>query len=416
MGQVFGAIDERKDAAERLQRLRQTRSVTDYITDFQVITSSLDWDEEALEDKFLEGLKQEVRRALIYYPQEPKNLEELFERAQRIDREIWGQQMESGKRGNHNNPRNRFTNKQQEYRTDRDGDIVMKGAKVNMEKAKREGLCYNCELPGHQARNCRKKKSNLEKQPVTKIRMVRSGLVINQGRGEPETKNLNETSQEPTALTQAMEGLTLDNFATDSSSDESNELASSEERIKKWANDVTTSTPREALVRGYRGRHQPMGRSMRKRNTRTSEIPGGQPDEWGRCERIQAEPIVPKEEEQQCHQNLRNASESTRRHRPMEADRSPKIIETSLARVEFDSLRRMNRPGWRDFCREYDPKTTEIENDLCTCYGFYQKCWADSEERWVPHIQHCEPCEEWVNRRCNIPGHSTKAKSAYYPT
>jgi len=34
MGQVFGAIDERKDAAERLQRLRQTRSVTDYITDF----------------------------------------------------------------------------------------------------------------------------------------------------------------------------------------------------------------------------------------------------------------------------------------------------------------------------------------------------------------------------------------------
>jgi len=212
MGQVFGAIDERKDAAERLQRLRQTRSVTDYITDFQVITSSLDWDEEALEDKFLEGLKQEVRRALIYYPQEPKNLEELFERAQRIDREIWGQQMESGKRGNHNNPRNRFTNKQQEYRTDRDGDIVMKGAKVNMEKARKEGLCYNCELPGHQARNCRKKKSNLERQPATKIRMVRSGLVINQGRGEPETKNLNETSQKPTALTQAMEGLTLEDW------------------------------------------------------------------------------------------------------------------------------------------------------------------------------------------------------------
>jgi len=68
MGQVFGTIDERKDAAERLQRLRQTRSVTDYITDFQMITSNLDWDEEALEDKFLEGLKTEIRKALIYYP------------------------------------------------------------------------------------------------------------------------------------------------------------------------------------------------------------------------------------------------------------------------------------------------------------------------------------------------------------
>jgi hypothetical protein len=80
MGQVFGEIDERKTAAEKLQRLRQTRS---YITEFQMITSNLDWDDEALEYKFLEGLKPEIRKALIYYPTEPGNLEELFERAQR---------------------------------------------------------------------------------------------------------------------------------------------------------------------------------------------------------------------------------------------------------------------------------------------------------------------------------------------
>ena len=106
----------------------------------------------------------------------------------------------------------------------------MKGAKVNMERARKEGLCYNCELPGHQARNCRKKKSNLEKQPVTKIRMVRSGLATKQDRGEPEAEKLNETNQKPTALTQVMEGLTLEDFATDSPSDEDNELASSNKR------------------------------------------------------------------------------------------------------------------------------------------------------------------------------------------
>ena len=71
--------------------LRQTRSVTEYITEFQTITSSLDWDEEALEDKFLEGLKDHVKCALIFFPTEPKNLEELFERAQKIDREYWSQ-------------------------------------------------------------------------------------------------------------------------------------------------------------------------------------------------------------------------------------------------------------------------------------------------------------------------------------
>jgi hypothetical protein len=88
LGKVFGQIDERKTAAEKLARLRQTTSVTLYITEFQTIASNLDWDDEALEDKFLEGLKQEVRQALIYYPNKAKDLDDLFERTQRIDREL----------------------------------------------------------------------------------------------------------------------------------------------------------------------------------------------------------------------------------------------------------------------------------------------------------------------------------------
>jgi hypothetical protein len=38
-----------------------------------MITWNLDWDEEELEDKFLEGLKQHVRSALIYFPDELEN-------------------------------------------------------------------------------------------------------------------------------------------------------------------------------------------------------------------------------------------------------------------------------------------------------------------------------------------------------
>src|SRR5467141_3291956 len=269
MGQVFGAIDERKHAAEKLQRLRQTTSVTEYITEFQVITSSLDWDEEALEDKFLEGLKQEVRKALVYYPTEPQNLEELFERAQRIDRELWGQQRNSGKRENYGNPRARFF-KQQTYRTDRDGDITMKGAKVNMEKARKEGLCYNCGLSGHQARNCRKKRqeNGKDKKQVTKIRMLRSGYANTTNQHQDKYSKRNQSDQAPTGITQVFEGLTLDDFATEPTSDESSEgtLESTEERIKRWAKDVTTSeTPNRSIVRGYRGRHQTMGRNARIR-------------------------------------------------------------------------------------------------------------------------------------------------------
>ena len=50
MQQAFGDLDERTKAAQELQRLRQVRSVREYITDFQMITSNLDWDEEALMD------------------------------------------------------------------------------------------------------------------------------------------------------------------------------------------------------------------------------------------------------------------------------------------------------------------------------------------------------------------------------
>ena len=83
MKQVFGDIDERKVAAQRIQKLRQHRSVREYITQFQTITPNLEWHDEALADKILEGLKSEIQG----YPDQPRNLEELFERAQRIDHE-----------------------------------------------------------------------------------------------------------------------------------------------------------------------------------------------------------------------------------------------------------------------------------------------------------------------------------------
>jgi hypothetical protein len=56
-------------------------------------------------------LKPEIRRALIYYPTEPRNLEELFERTQKIDREIWGQRNNSGERRNYGYPKARHFEK-----------------------------------------------------------------------------------------------------------------------------------------------------------------------------------------------------------------------------------------------------------------------------------------------------------------
>jgi hypothetical protein len=202
MRQVFGDIDERTAAAQKLQNLRQTRSVREYITEFQTISSSLEWDEEALMDKFKGGLKPNILSLLIYFPTEPEDLEELFERAQKIDREDINARSRTYRndstarisygRQYHGKPTARISYDQQRIKKDRDGDIQMTGAKVDLEKARREKLCFNCGKAGHQARSCR----NKQKKPSPRVRMLRAANVTDTSRNrmiieetEPELTN-----------------------------------------------------------------------------------------------------------------------------------------------------------------------------------------------------------------------------------
>jgi Retrotransposon gag protein len=418
MGQVFGEIDERKTAAERLQRLRQTRSVTDYITDFQMITSNLDWDEDALEDKFLEGLKPEIRRALIYYPTEPENLEEVFERAQRIDREIWGQRHYSGEYGNQRRqPRARFFEKRETFRTDRDGDIKMKGAKVNMDKARRERLCFNCELPGHQARNCRKKQSNKDNkgQKHATVRMMRSGnaKTVDQKNHE-SSEDQGEAIWTPTGLTQELEGLSLKDLETNSTSSEATkEKEDPNERIHEWRKSIPSTT--RGRVQGYRGRRRPLNTAAELR--KLTQSTGKQPDEKPEHQGIQVKANV-LEVEQESSKDLDTARDSTTNYRPKEVEGSEATINERLARVEFEELNRTNRPSWREFCKirgddqEENEAEQERETNKCKCFNFDQHCWADSGERWINHIRRCKECERWTDTRCDLEGHSPKSKTS----
>jgi hypothetical protein len=198
MAQVFGDVDERKTAAKQMQRLRQTRSVTEYITEFQMIASNLDWDEEALEDKFTEGLKPNVQSALIYFPKDADNLEEIMARAQKIDRQQWENRKE---RNNFQHLSSRRKDSQKR-RLDWDGDVVMTGAKISSEEAKEKGLCFNCGKKGHLARNCRQKKYQ-QKRPQKKdngrdvtIRMVRTISGIDAFNQETEQEEPTESRVE----------------------------------------------------------------------------------------------------------------------------------------------------------------------------------------------------------------------------
>jgi hypothetical protein len=72
----------------------------------------------------------------------------------------------------------------------------------------------------------------------------------------------------------------------------------------------------------------------------------------------------------------------------------------------------MNRPAWVEYSRKANPERTAEEIDTCKCYGFNQECWANSEEKWIPHTEHCKPCRKWAKTNCALQGHSSKSKDS----
>ena len=49
-------------------------------------------------------------------------------------------------------------------------------------------------------------------------------------------------------------------------------------------------------------------------------------------------------------------------------------------------------------------------NRFCNCYGYDPRCWARTGNTWMKHLNDCRKCEEWSERKCQIPGHSVKSK------
>jgi Retrotransposon gag protein len=414
LGQVFGEIDERKTAAEKLQRLHQTKSVTAYITEFQTITSNLEWDTEALEDKFMEGLKPEVRKALIYYPNEPKNLEELYERSQRIDREIWGQRDRHGGYGSQQYSTSRYPSRKPMIRKDRDGDIKMIGAKVDMEKARRERLCYSCGKAGHQARFCR----NKNKRETATVRMLRSGRTNEQEKAEEEEKFMTELTdrfrsiytEDPSTDESADEGeKRWPNIEKNSEDEEGNVPLKYEETIEElaerseaWGRLTKPLAFRHSTVQGYRG-----GRRPTLQRTRRLRLPSRQLEEEQRHQRIQVKAPVPGDESDVDH--LNSANEITNRQGNVEGSVT---IEESLAEVDFEKMSETHIPTWRIYGekREDNKESLRERTLLCTCYEFEPMCWTNSMQEWLTHKETCRQCTEWSERECQIRNHAPHLK------
>ena len=158
MRQVFGAIDEEKEAARQIQNIRQKGSAAKYTAEFQQYSVKTGWDDEALKYHYYRGLKDHVKDDLVR-EEETDDLKELIELAIKIDNRHFERTLE--KKGYYEK---KYSPGKKTYQRDSYGTTPMElDATLDpqeKDRRKHERLCYECGKPGHMARDCRAKKTS----------------------------------------------------------------------------------------------------------------------------------------------------------------------------------------------------------------------------------------------------------------
>ncbi|ELR05695.1 hypothetical protein GMDG_07538 [Pseudogymnoascus destructans 20631-21] len=157
----FRDIDERRNAVRALQALKQRRSAVAYTAEFQQHATLTNWGDEAICDQFYAGLKDHVKDE-ISRSNKPDDLTEMIELAQKIDNCHYKRQLEKkgGPPSQHWTQKRRQTKSHWPQPMELDATFKPNGKPHNPNKERQfqERLCFNCNKPGHIARNCRQSK------------------------------------------------------------------------------------------------------------------------------------------------------------------------------------------------------------------------------------------------------------------
>ncbi len=175
---MFGEQDEEERTLQKLEKLRQDKSVSAYITKFKQLQSRLDWGDSPLQRAYYKGLKEAVKDGLMYMDK-PEDLTELMEQSIKVDNRVYERLTQKKTIPVANTGKAR-----RETKRDHEGDVLMtgnvknknwkKGQRLSKEERQRRfdnKACLLCGEEGHFKDKCPKKdKSTSDKATIRMIR------------------------------------------------------------------------------------------------------------------------------------------------------------------------------------------------------------------------------------------------------
>ena len=102
---VYGEMDRRSNAEDRLAKIRQTGSIAGYISTFNEHAAQVDWNELSLIARFRGGLKDEILDSIATAETQPQGLQEWMAMASRIDDRLWTRRQNRRAPGHFSAPR-----------------------------------------------------------------------------------------------------------------------------------------------------------------------------------------------------------------------------------------------------------------------------------------------------------------------